>query len=138
MRAIPQKLKAEIDTEPFYKRCVLTGRKQVVIHHAFIYSGKQINELWAFAPLAPDLHTGGAASAHRSQLTRELVQLLCLQRASAQDLAKYPRTDWRQLKTYLAGRADIYAAWAETNNFDYASRKIEEVKRQNNVGAQSL
>lgn len=97
MRPISQKIRKIISTEPYYKFCARTNwgdcDGRITMEHAFIYSGRQINEIWAIIPLCEFHHSlgkyldGGA-------LDKKLNQYLALIRASQADLAKYPRVNW--------------------------------------------
>lgn len=107
MRAIPKKLKEDMLDDTDYFTCmrkeifndhVCLGR--ITLEHAFIYAGKQINEKWAIMSLCAwghdvDQFQGG------NNLDKEKNQYVCVIRATEEDLKKYPRTDWEQLKKYL-------------------------------------
>lgn len=98
MRPIPQKLRKQIDADPYFKTCARKGdgycEGRITIEHAFIYEGRQINELWALIPLCWHHHLG-------SGLEKEKNQWLALKRAEVKDLYKYPRKDWLQIIQYL-------------------------------------
>jgi len=98
MRAIPQKLRREMALDHYYLTCARadTGEcsGRITWEHAFIFAGKQINEKWAIIPLCHYHHLGAG-------LEKEINQLISLRRASAEDLAKYPRVDWGQKLKYL-------------------------------------
>ena len=66
-------------------------------HHVWIYAGRQINELWAIM---------GACEKHHKQVNempiiKKAFQILSLRRATPEDLQKYPRENWDQLKKYI-------------------------------------
>jgi len=97
MRPIPQKLRKIIDSSAYYETCARKGsdcRGRITIEHSFLYAGTQINELWALLPLCWHHHLG-------TGLDKRLNEYLALQRATPEDLAKYPRTDWAQKLIYL-------------------------------------
>ena len=110
MRPIPPKMKKEILSMPEYKTCmrnemfddhICHGR--ITLEHAFIYQGKQINEVWAIVSICAwahdvDEYQGGG------NLDKEKNQYCGLIRASEEDLAKYPRRDWGQLLKYFIGQ----------------------------------
>ena len=56
--AIPLKLREELATDPYYKKCCLTGTMSEKIdwHHNFNFAGKNINENWCILPLANSIH----------------------------------------------------------------------------------
>lgn len=107
MRPIPEKHKIIIDSDPYFERCCLTGyhksQVKIDIHHAWDYAGRQINELWAYMPIWNRKHNynGDPDAVHRSQETKEYVQYLSLLRATPEDLAKYPKKNWQQIRIYL-------------------------------------
>ncbi|MCL5666990.1 MAG: hypothetical protein M1383_04445 [Patescibacteria group bacterium] len=93
--------------DPYYHTCA----RQAVFHdhvcqadpatgklieweHAFIYGGQQVNEKWAIIPLCWYVHRGPG-------LDKNINRLLALRRATADDLQKYPRSNWMQQKLYL-------------------------------------
>lgn len=101
MNPIPQKLKKELEVDPFMKICVLTCKAscdeiKIDWHHCWKYAGRQINEKWAIIPLWDRKHSpqGDPDSVHRCKETREFVQYLSLKRATKEDLEKYPRNNW--------------------------------------------
>jgi len=98
MRPIPTKLKKELENDPYYKQCSrhsdgdCDGR--ITWEHAFIYAGRQINKKWAIIPICEHHHFGPG-------LDKEKNQWIALNRATLEDLAKYPKRDWQQLLRYL-------------------------------------
>ena len=77
---------------------VCLGR--ITLEHAFIYAGKQINEKWAIMSLCAWGHDVDQFQ-DGGNLDKEKNQYCCIIRATEEDLKKYPRTDWEQLKKYL-------------------------------------
>lgn len=84
--------------DPFMKVCIKlhTGKccGRIEWEHTFIYAGKQIQEAWAIAPACVYHHRGPG-------LDKEYNQWIAINRATDEDFAKYPRTDWQQIKRYL-------------------------------------
>jgi hypothetical protein len=107
MNPIPHLVRKECEADPYYKKCCLTGKESWEVkidwHHAFDYSGTQINEKWAIMPIWWYMHSsnGDEKSVHNSKKTREFVQYLSLLRATPEDLAKYPKKNWIQIFNYL-------------------------------------
>lgn len=109
MRKIPPKLAAEMEADPYYKKCARLNFEcdgRITWEHAFVWGGKQINERWAIIPLctyhhAVDLHQDGAG------LNKELNEYIALSRATMGDLFKYPKTDWWQKFKYLHGKYGV-------------------------------
>lgn len=100
MRPIPPTMRDEMAKDDFYKKCVIgswTCDGPVEWHHVFIYAGRQINEKWAILP-ACHLHHGMVKT---SKTIREEFESISLQLATPEDLAKYPKKDWRQIIKYL-------------------------------------
>jgi len=99
MRRIPDKLRKKIAENEFMERCCITGSYNVSWEHCWIYAGRQINEAWAIVPLRRDLNTS-----HPPRDVKERCQLISLNRATKEDLAKYPKKDWAQLHKYLKSK----------------------------------
>lgn len=99
MRPISQKMRKQIDEDPFFKKCIITGDTlNVSIEHPWIYAGRQINEMWAFVPLRRDLNINMQAD------VKDKCRHISLMRATDEDLAKYPKKDWKQIKKYLMSK----------------------------------
>ena len=90
---IPSKLLQQILSDPYYQICArhkdgsCSGR--ITFEHAFIYAGRQVQELWAIIPLCYFHHLGKG-------LNKSINQAIAFSRATLADLAKYPRKNWRQ------------------------------------------
>lgn len=100
MRQISKRVHREIDASRFHKKCARAGQGcsgRLTMEHAFIYGGRQIDEAWAIIPLCWHHHLGPG-------LEKGINQLIALRRATDDDLKKYPRTDWKQLRAYLEKR----------------------------------
>lgn len=90
MRPISQKFRKQFDTTPYFKVCARkngTCDGRITIEHAFIYAGRQIDELWNFVPLCWHHHLGAG-------LDKKINECLALKRATSEDLIKYPRKNW--------------------------------------------
>lgn len=98
MQPIPQKLRKKIDENSYYKICARKGDGpcdgRITMEHAFIYQGRQISELWAIIPLCWRHHLGAG-------LDKDKNRYIALNRANEEDLKKYPKKDWKQLRLYL-------------------------------------
>lgn len=96
MRPIPPKLKKELSDDPFMATCIWTGeKKDVSWEHCWIYAGRQINEKWAIVPLRRDLNCNISGE------VKEYCRYISMTRATDEDLKKYPKKDWYQIKKYL-------------------------------------
>lgn len=101
MSPIPIKMREEMADDPFMKKCVITGTKNNVSwEHCWLYKGKQIQEKWAIVPLRLDLNVNMKGD------IKEYCRYISLTRATEEDLAKYPRRNWEQLKSYLIKKYD--------------------------------
>ena len=58
MRPIPKKLREEMASDPFYKRCCITNHVlgKIEWHHHLIFAGKQVNEKWCILPISKFVH----------------------------------------------------------------------------------
>ena len=98
MHPIPIKLKKEILADPYYKQCARKDRHckgRITFEHALIYAGRQIQEKWAIIPLCAYHHSvdkfqdGGG-------LDKRINERIAVSRATPEDLAKYPKRNWKQ------------------------------------------
>lgn len=67
---------------------------KITKEHALIYAGRQVQELWAIIDLCWYHHLGAG-------LNKRVNELIALRQATDEDLAKYPKRDWRQHHRYL-------------------------------------
>jgi hypothetical protein len=67
---------------------------RITWEHAFIYQGRQIDEVWAIIFLCWRHHLGDG-------LDKEKNEWLAIQKATLLDFIKYPKKNWLQLKNYL-------------------------------------
>lgn len=91
---IPKNLREIINVDPYYRECARKSPEcdgRITIEHAFIYAGKQVNELWALIPLCWKHHLG-------SLLNKRENHRIALARATDEDLMKYPKKDWAQMR----------------------------------------
>jgi len=102
MRPIPPEHRLLIASDFYFKRSCLskmppTSNDRIVIHHAWIYAGKQINEPWNYCPLLESEHSAQSKypSAHNSKVVNDKIKLIAIGRADLDDLKKrYPKKDW--------------------------------------------
>ena len=73
---------------------------RLTMEHVWIYSGCQINEVWAIIHICDWAHSTNGFQ-DRGGLDKEINEFISLRRATPQDLAKYPRRDWIIRKRYL-------------------------------------
>jgi hypothetical protein len=104
MRPIPEKLKKEMNSDPFYKKCIRhkeqTCGGRITFEHALIYAGKQINEKFAILPVC-EKHHGVNRYQDRGDLDKRYHEWVALNRMSPEDEKKYPRRNWQQEKIKL-------------------------------------
>lgn len=99
MRPIPLRLREQIAEDPYFTVCARKNSQcsgRITIEHVWIYQGTQINELWAFLPLCWYHHLGKGIDKRENEK-------LSLQRATDDELSKYPRRDWAQVRKSLIG-----------------------------------
>lgn len=113
MRKIPAKMKKEMLDDPAYHFCMRNVmfndhicRGRLTLEHAFIYAGTQINEKWAIISICAWAHDVDEWQ-DAGNLDKSKNQYIALMRATPEDLAKYPRGNWDQLKSHLVGRFGI-------------------------------
>lgn len=104
MRPISPKNKEIINSDPYYKKCIRenegTCRGKITIDHAYIYAGRQIDELFNFIPLCTFHHAvneyqdSGDYDKHKSQREAML-------RMTNEDFIKYSKKDWNKEKIWL-------------------------------------
>lgn len=103
MRPIPVTMRAELSMLPRMKRCELAHfglgecDGKIEWDHVWIYAGKQVNELWAILGLCHKHHYAKPGN----QLLNEGAMRISLRLATQEDLAKYPRKNWAQIKRSL-------------------------------------
>lgn len=106
MYKIPEKLRRELSSDPYYRKCCLTGesRGKIDWHHAMMYGGKQINKRWNILPILSRKHlpSGDTDSVHNCKETREKAELIALLRATKEELNKYSKANFAQRLKYLS------------------------------------
>jgi len=100
MRPIPNYHKKIIDSDVYFRKCVLCGLTQVEIHHCFIYCGRQISEMWNYVPLCHEHHVGNKGF-HKYHVTKEIVELHVLHKMTDEDYNKYYKRNFKQELNYL-------------------------------------
>lgn len=100
MTPIPPKIRKKIGDDLYYKICAIVdddcmGRIQ--FHHVWIYRGKQIQEVFAILPVCEHHHD----MVKKSREIKGILELVSLQRATKEELGRYPNKDWRQITNYL-------------------------------------
>lgn len=88
MRKIPTKLKNEMLSDPYYKKCAREDEHcdgRITLEHALIYAGKQVNAQWAIIPICAyhhsvDRHQDGPG------LNKEINVAIALNRATDDEL----------------------------------------------------
>lgn len=101
MNPIPPQIKEELSNDPRMLTCVLlnTGEcsGRVQWHHPWTYAGRQINEKWAIVPACEHHH--GLVNGDTE--VKKAFAIASLTLASDEDLAKYPKMNWTQIKKTL-------------------------------------
>jgi len=98
VRPIPPKHRKLIDEDPFFKTCIRSSEGtcsgRITIEHCWVYRSRQINEIWAYVPLCWQHHL--------VDLDKNYNRYISLTRATKEELAQYPRVDWKQKFKYLS------------------------------------
>lgn len=104
MQPIPIKHRELINTDPFFRECVrrkesiCSGR--ITIEHAFVYGGSQISEMFNYVPLCWHHHLGDG-------LDKDYGRYIALTRATPEELARYPKRDWKLHLAYLKAKYEV-------------------------------
>jgi len=109
MRAIPQRLKRELEQDPWYKRCCITGRTQEKIewHHNFIFAGRQVNEKWCILPLSKPIH-----DREKEKEIKMKLNWIMINRADDETLKKYSKAmDLLEIKELLNKKFGEFDPW---------------------------
>lgn len=87
---IPKALRAEMEADPFYAKCCVTGipktQARIEWHHAFTWGGKRVNQKWCIVPLEQEIHR----RVHEKWIA-VIVERIILNRASEQTLRRYSK-----------------------------------------------
>ena len=118
MRPIPQKLKQEMEADPFYKQCARKPdgncKGRITWEHAIIYAGKQLNEKWAIIPLCAYHH---AVDEYQDcgDLWKERNQWIAINRATNEELEKISKVvDYKFFKNKLNQLNGDYAKYRKS------------------------
>lgn len=104
MRAISQKNKNVINTDPFYQSCIRqkegTCQGCITMEHALIYGGRQMDEIFAILPVC-EYHHAVNQFQDSGDLNKKLHEYIAISRMTEEDKKKYPKRDWdKELKLY--------------------------------------
>lgn len=99
MNNIPPKIKSQLADDPTMQYCCIGNllcEGKIEWHHVWTYSSNQIQEIWAIVGICKYHHD-------RAEIPeiKKLIQYHSLSKATADDLKKYPKKNWMQLKKYL-------------------------------------
>jgi hypothetical protein len=101
MHPIPEKLKRILGNDPYYRMCARMGdgkcAGRITWEHVIIYAGRQVQEFWAIIPLC-EYHHGVGTYQNTGGLDKQINIFIALSRATEEDLKKYPKEDWEQMK----------------------------------------
>lgn len=114
MRAIPKKLRNEMAADPFYSKCSREGLLghtcdgRITWEHVFIFSGRQVNKIWAIIPLCEKGHSvdhyqdGG-------DLDKHINEWIALNRATVEELVEVSKArNYVHYRDYLNGIYGLY------------------------------
>lgn len=105
MRTIPQYLKDQISTDPFYRKCCRASdgckSSRITIEHSMIYAGKQVSALWALLPLC-EYHHSVNAYKDNGDLNKEMNIWIALNRAKDYELENISKaTNYKEVRNRL-------------------------------------
>lgn len=86
MRPIPPKLRKDLEKDPYYKLCCITGARDVQWHHNLIFAGRQVNERWCILPLSEKIH-----DLARNKEVKEILDWIMINRATEEQLKIYSK-----------------------------------------------
>ena len=91
MNALPTKLRRDLASDPFYKRCAREGLHghecagRITWEHAMYYAGTQLQKKWAIIPLCEKAHNCGPWQ-DRGDMNKTVNEWIALNRAGDEDL----------------------------------------------------
>lgn len=105
MRSISSRVSKELHTQLRMKQCVIRDLQdlygpcggKIEWDHVWIYAGRQIDEPWAIVGLCHDHHMAKEGE----PAVKAAVQTASLMLATIEELSKYSRKDWEQIKHSL-------------------------------------
>ena len=86
MKRLSEETRKEIDRDPFYRQCCLTGKKPVQLHHWFKFGKGQVDKPFAILPLHKTIHD----QAHAPELA-ERIEWVGLNRMTRGELLHYSK-----------------------------------------------
>lgn len=97
MRRLSDATRERVNTDSFYRTCVICKSPQVQIHHNLIHGRRQVDDWWALLPLCVTHHN----QANQVEMRQKLNWIMC-NRAPVEDLIKYSKvTDLVAMKRRL-------------------------------------
>lgn len=96
MNAIPPKLRAELEEDPYYHTCARANgdcRGRITWEHALYYVGRQIQARFAIIPLCAR-HHGVDDWQDRGLLDKRTNERIAMERATDEDRKRYPNLPW--------------------------------------------
>jgi len=108
LRKIPPKLVRELECDPFYEKCCITGRNDEKIewHHNLIYASRQVNEKFCILPLLQSIH-------REIVKYKEKCDWIMLNRATESELKQYSKAvDYVKMRERLN---QIYGTYNDTS-----------------------
>lgn len=97
--SIPKTLRNDISADPYYLKCCRATtwacRGRITLEHVWIYGGRQIQEKWAIIPLC-EFHHSVNNYQDNGDLNKQENKRISLARATPEDLAKYPKKDFKK------------------------------------------
>lgn len=96
-KPIPQKLRNEMEADPFYQKCCITGARRgpyvkIEYHHNFRtyqYGNKgRLNERWCILPITREIHLSAD-----TRKVKDKLDWIMLNRADEETLKRYSKSE---------------------------------------------
>lgn len=92
-KPIPKKMREEMERDPFYHRCCVTGVRRsphtkIEWHHHFRFRGERVNEKWCILPVSKEIHDRA-----RTREIGEKLDWVMLNRADEETLRRYSKAE---------------------------------------------
>lgn len=127
MNNIPPKLNKEMNDDPYYKRCCVTGSTDGKIerHHNLIFAGRQVQEKWCILPILKSVHDKA-----NNSLVKGHLDWIMLNRGTDEELKRYSKAvDLIAKRERLNKQYGIYKIYTKTKEID-SDKQIGDVRHQ--------
>jgi hypothetical protein len=106
MKPIPPKLRQEMDSDPWYHRCAITGNFFAIEWHHVKVNGRQYSEKFCIIPLSKKIHDRAYERA-----VKERLEWIMVCRASPEEIKRHRLEQMAGYLTKKYGRYDQAARY---------------------------